>query len=92
MYWIAPDELAPSSSALCAQSRALIQQSRPRIIRRRPVCGGSDDAARWKLDNERNQRGQPICPVCDQPILPATNVGRLDGFMVHIECWVRPTN
>ena len=88
MYWIASDELSPSVAALCVRSRALVQQSRHRIIRRQPVCGGSDDEP-WKLDNQIDQRGNPICPVCSRAILPASSVGHLDGFMVHLECWAR---
>ena len=87
MYWIAPDELAPSSVALCVQSRVLVQQSRRRIVRRHPVQGASD-AEPWKLDNQIDQHGNPICPVCSQAILPASSVGHLDGFMVHLRCWV----
>ena len=86
MYWIAPDDLNQSSVALCARSRTLIRQARHRIIRRRPVCGGSDGNP-WKLDNQSNEHGEPICPVCDRPIVPAANVAQLDGFMAHIECW-----
>ena len=80
-------ERAPSSVALCVQSLVLVQQSRRRIARCRPVQG-ANDAEPWRLDNQIDQHGDPICPACSQAILPASSVGHLDSFMVHLRCWL----
>jgi hypothetical protein len=41
------------------------------------------------FSNERDDKGNPICPVCSKPIARGESVARADGFLVHIECWAR---
>jgi hypothetical protein len=40
------------------------------------------------LDNQLDGRGRPICPVCGLSVLPAASVSHLDGFIVHLRCWI----
>jgi hypothetical protein len=39
------------------------------------------------MENQRDHCGNPICPVCGQPIVAAECVGKSDSYMVHIFCW-----
>lgn len=85
-------EALSSSQRLCAQSRELVQQACLKIRRRRSLRGGSGDASSdalgaMTMENQRNARGQPICPVCRSAIEPAESVGRVGRCMVHLKCW-----
>jgi hypothetical protein len=40
------------------------------------------------MDNHQDPRGNPICPVCDQSILPAESVAKSHSYIVHLLCSV----
>jgi hypothetical protein len=47
------------------------------------------DESAERFSNERDDKGNPICPVCSKPIIRGGSAARGDGFLVHIECWAR---
>jgi hypothetical protein len=61
-----------SSSRGGPLSNGPTSQSPFRTIRRRPLSGGSgpEPIPSWNMENQRDQRGNPICPSCGQAILP----------------------
>ena len=38
----------------------------------------------WNMENQLDQRGNPICPVCGLSILPAESVAKRHTYMTHI--------
>ncbi len=38
------------------------------------------------MDNERDERGNPICPVCKTAIKPGESVMRDGNHVVHVRC------
>jgi hypothetical protein len=42
------------------------------------------------MNNEHDEQGRPICPVCGRAIRPQESVARRDDAMIHVECWPSP--
>jgi endogenous inhibitor of DNA gyrase (YacG/DUF329 family) len=43
-------------------------------------------AAPASFKNVRDERGDPICPVCGRTVSRTESMGRVDEYLVHIEC------
>ncbi len=41
------------------------------------------------LKNMRTDSGDPICPVCDQPIGLGQGAAQAREYMLHVTCWDR---
>jgi hypothetical protein len=65
-------------------SRRTLEAARERLRRSRSLLDGS--AELWKPENERDARGWPICPGCQQALYPGDGARREGAFMVHVDC------
>ncbi len=39
------------------------------------------------MDNRRDERGDPICHVCERSIVPGTSVVFVMSLAVHVDCF-----
>jgi hypothetical protein len=41
------------------------------------------------VKNARTESGEPICPVCAEPIGTGQGAARASEYMLHVTCWDR---
>ena len=56
---------------------------------RKPGAKMEERAAPAELRNARSDSGDPICPVCKEPIGLGQGAAQSRQFMLHIICWDR---
>ena len=56
---------------------------------RKPGAKMDDRPAAGGFRNARSDDGEPICPVCGQPIALGQGAAPSREFMLHIVCWDR---
>lgn len=75
------DDVAERGPGSSVHRRCLERARKPGAKAERHTPGG--------LKNMRTDQGDPICPVCDEPIGLGQGAAQSREYMLHVTCWDR---
>jgi len=78
---LAPDDVAEGAHGSSVHLRCLEHARKPGAKAERHTPAG--------LKNARTDGGDPICPVCEEPIGLGQGAAQSREYMLHVTCWDR---